>query len=171
MRLAALSTLAAITISLAVSGSAAGERRQVIVVQVKLCTPTEVKGAVRGFVRAFNEGSARLLDRAFASEPDFRWYATDGPGGRAERAVSDRARLLPYFAARHARNELLTITSMRVNGNTISSGNLKSYGNFELRLTRQAADLPRAAYAGKGSLHCYASRPDQLIVWAMGRDG
>ena len=164
---AAVPALAAVFLFLALAGSAAGDRRQVIVIPVKLCAPAEVKSAVKGFVAAFNDGDRRRLDRAFAAEPDFRWFAISGSGPR----LSDRARLLPYFAARHARNERLTITTMRVNGNTISSGSLKSYGNFEFRLTREAADLPRTAYVGEGSLNCYASRPDRLIVWVMGRDG
>jgi hypothetical protein len=59
-----------------------------------------------------------------------------------------------------------------VNGNTRATGRgWKTYGNFEFWLERAAVDLPATAYHGKGALHCYATRPDQLIVWAMGRDG
>ena len=168
---AALSTLAAIVLLLGLAGSAAGGGRQVIVVQVKLCTPAEAKSSVTRFVKAFNEGNGRGLDRAFASEPDFRWYSTDAPGQRILPAAAHRARLLRYFAARHARMERLTIRSIRVNANTISSGSLKSYGNFEVKLVRAASDLAPTNYQGKGALHCYASRPDQLIVWSMARDG
>jgi hypothetical protein len=168
---AAFSTFAASVLFLALAGSAAGDGRQVIVIQVKLCTPAEVKGTVTRFVKAFNEGNPRHLDRAFASEPDFRWFATDAPGQRILPAAADRARLLRYFAARHARRERLSVTSIRVNSNTISSGSLKSYSNFEFTLVRTASDLAPTDYQGKGALHCYAARPDQLIVWSMARDG
>jgi hypothetical protein len=168
---AALSTVAAFVILLVSAGSAAGDGQQVIVVHVKLCTPAEVKGAVNRFVNAFNASDHRRLDRAFASEPDFQWYSTDAPGRRVLPAAADRARLVRYFAARHARGERLSITSIRVNANTIATGSLKSYGNFEVTLVREARDLVPTDYLGKGALHCYASRTDQLIVWSMARGG
>ena len=166
---AALVTLAAFVASLAGAGSAAADARQVIVVQVKLCTPGEVRSTVARFTSAFNAGNARRLDRVVAREPDFRWYATDAPGKRLLPAAADRSGLLSYFATRRARGERLTLKSLRVNGNTISSGTLKSYGNFQYTLVREADDLAPTDYAGKGALHCYASRPDVLIVWSMAR--
>jgi hypothetical protein len=164
----AVASLAAL-VALAGAGAAAGDASQVIVIQVKLCTPAEVRGAVHRFVAAFNAGDARRLDRVFAREPDFRWYATDAPGQRLLPGAAHRAGLLRYFARRHASGERLTLRSLRVNGNTIASGNLKSYGNFEYRLVRAANDLAPTGYQGKGALHCYLGRPDTLIVWSMAR--
>jgi hypothetical protein len=161
------STLVALTamLSLAAAGAASGSTAQVIVVPVKLCTPSEVKGAVKRFVVAFNDGDSRQLDRVFAQEPYFRWFWTDTQGQR----VSDRAKLLPYFA----RAPRTRATDGRIGSCERKHDRerlwLKSYGNFEFELVREASDLARTAYRGKGALHCYASRPDALIVWVMGR--
>jgi hypothetical protein len=164
----AVAPLAAI-VALATSAPAGSADRQVIVVGVKLCTPAEVRTTIGRFVTAFNAGDARGLGRVFAAEPDFRWYSTDAPGQRLLPAAADRDSLLRYFATRRERGERLTLTSVRVKGNTFATGRLKSYGNFELKLVRRANDLPPTAYQGKGALHCYLERPDQLIVWSMGR--
>ena len=86
--------------------------------------------------------------------------------------MSDRRRLAAYFARRHAREEHWSLESLRVHGNTLANGRgWKTYGNFEFRIIRRATDLPETPYVGKGALHCYAASADQLIVWAMGRDG
>ena len=166
---AAVATLGATVVALAATASSAGEGRQVIVIGVKLCTPAEVRSTVGRFVAAHNAGDGRRLDRVFAPEPDFRWYSTDAPGKRLLPAAADRASLSRYFASRHARHERLRLTSLRVNGNTIAAGTLKSYGNFQFTLERKASDLPATDYQGKGALHCHRSTPDVLIVWAMGR--
>jgi hypothetical protein len=165
----ALATLTAIA-ALAAAGAAGGAAEQVIVIRVKLCTPSEVRSTVSRFVTAFNAGNAAQLDRVFASERDFRWYSTDAPGERLLPAAGDRSTLLRYFAGRHARGERLTLRSLRVNGNTVASGTLKSYGNFQYTLVREAAELAPTAYQGKGALHCYGGFfPDRLIVWSMAR--
>jgi hypothetical protein len=164
---AAIVTIAVLA---AVSVAGGGANGQVIVIPVKLCTQGEAESAVGRFVTAFNAGRSRQLDVAFARRPDFRWYATDGPGERLLPAAADRGSLVAYFARRHARDERLTLRSFRFNGNTIASGNLKSYGNFQYRLIRQADDLEPTRYGGKGALHCYHGLPDRLIVWSMGRE-
>jgi hypothetical protein len=130
----------------------------------KLCAPAEVRSAVTRFVAAFNAGQGA---RSFAREPDFRWYSTDAPGKRFLPIASDRGSLPRYFARRHARGERLALTSMQVNSNTDAQP--KPYGNFDYRLVRSADDLPATDYRGKGALHCYRSRPDELIVWSMAR--
>ena len=119
---------------------------------------------MRDFIAAFNRGDSKALAARWATEPDFQWYSTPAPGERLRARASDRASLIPYFRARHARGERLQLTAFRVNGNTTGA---KPYGNFEYRLVRSARDLPATDYHGKGALHCYASRPDQLIVWSM----
>lgn len=165
----ALATCTALAVALAGAAAATGSERQVVIVRVKLCTPAEVKRTVAGFIAAFNAGDTRRLDRAFAQKPYFRWYSTDAPGERLLPIAADRASLVPYFARRHALGERLALRSLRVNGNTLASGRgWKTYGNFQYTVVRQASDLPATDYRGKGALHCYATRPDELIVWSMG---
>jgi hypothetical protein len=160
----------AVAVALIGAGAAAGAERQVRIVRVKLCTQAEVQGTVGKFVAAFNAGDTHRLDGIFARSPYFRWYSTDAPGERLLPLAADRASLLPYLARRHALGERLTLRSLRVNGNTIASGRgWKTYGNFAVVLVREASDLSPTEYQGKGALHCYATRPDELIVWSMGR--
>jgi hypothetical protein len=111
-------------------------------------------------VAAFNRGDRTGLDAAFDAT-GFRWYSASD--GRRNRTVFDRARLLPYFAARHRRHERLTLRWFRFNSVT-----QRSYGNFEYRLTRRADDLAGGRpvrYAGKGAVSCETGR---IIVWSMG---
>ncbi len=119
---------------------------------------------MRRFLAAFNRGDSTALRAVWAAEPDFQWYSTPAPGERLRARASDRASLIPYFRARHAQQERLELTAFRVNGNTSAA---RPYGNFEYRLVRSARGLPRTDYHGKGALHCYANRPDVLIVWSM----
>ena len=119
------------------------------------------------FLAAFNRGDSKALAAVWAAEPDFQWYSTPAPGARLRARASSRASLIPYFRGRHTRGERLELTALRVNGNTRAT---KPYGNFEYRLVRSARDLPPTDYHGKGALHCYAARPDVLIVWSMAVD-
>ena len=128
------------------------------------CTPPEVRRAVTTFITAFNRGDRRLLASVWAAEPDFRWYSTPPPGERLRAAAQHRPSLVPYFLRRRARGERLQLTWLRVNGNTDAA---RPYGNFEYRLIRRAHDLAPTEYQGKGALHCYSGRTDELIVWSM----
>jgi hypothetical protein len=77
---------------------------------------------------------------------------------------------VPYFARRHARGERLALDALQINGNTVTRArSFGTYGNFQFTLVREADDLARTDYQGKGALHCYASAPDRLIVWSMAR--
>jgi hypothetical protein len=134
----------------------------------KPCEPAEVGSLIVRFIDAFNAGNVKRLDRVFAREPDFRWYATDAPGQRFRAAAEWRAGLMRYLRGRHALGERLQLRSLKVNGNSAGFG--KPQGNFEHWLVRSANDLPQTDYHGKGVLHCYASRADQLIVWVMTRE-
>lgn len=131
------------------------------------CTADEAETLVRRFVEAFNAGDLRALDVLFAPEPEFEWYSTTAPGERVASAAKDRPSLVPYFAARRALDEQLTLRSFRFNGNSGTS--VGAYGNFEYRLTRSAADLEPTPYQGKGAAFCYRTRPDVIFVWSMGR--
>ena len=130
----------------------------------KLCTADEVRRTVAAFVHAFNRGDRLGLDTVWAAEPDFQWYSTPAPGLRLRAAAQHRRSLVRYFLRRHAKGERLELTWLRVNGNTNAR---KPYGNFEYRLVRHADDLEPTDYHGKGALHCYSWRADQLIVWSM----
>lgn len=132
--------------------------------QPSLCTAGEVETLVERFIDAFNVGDLSALDAVFAREPEFEWYSTDAPGQRFTPVAQDRPSLVPYFVARHALREQLTLRSFRFNGN---SG--PPYGNFEYGLTRSAEDLPATAYHGKGAAFCYRTRSDVIFVWSMGR--
>ena len=81
---------------------------------------------------------------------------------RPPEAAARRDTLLPYFAARHAAHERLTLTNVKINGVSVGG-----YRNFEFRLTRNADDLPKGplAYRGKGASTCSTGR---LIAWVMG---
>jgi hypothetical protein len=135
--------------------------------QATLCSAQEIETLVMRFIAAFNGGDLRTLDSVFAMEPDFQWYSTDAPGQRFTPVANDRSSLIPYFAARHARRERLTLRSFRVNGNTTTPS--RRYGNFEYRLTRSADDLEPTPYDGKGAAFCYRNRSDVIFVWSMGR--
>jgi hypothetical protein len=98
----------------------------------------------------------------WAAKDLFVWFSvTTAPGARTAQDSARRDTLLPYFATRHAANERLTMTSVKING--VSAG---GYQNFEFKLTRAADDLPGGpiAYVGKGASTCSTS---QLIVWVM----
>lgn len=165
-RAAALLAALAVALSLASGPTASAREHQ----RAKLCVPAEVERTVKRFLAAFNAGNLRALDGVFARKPYFRWYSTDAPGERFLPIAADRRNLVAYFAQRHGHGERLTLRSLRVNGNTVARGrSWKTYGNFEHRLVREADDLAPTEYQGKGSLHCYASRPDELIVWSMAR--
>jgi hypothetical protein len=134
--------------------------------QPAACTAAEVQSLVVRFLDAFNRGDLAELDGIFAREPFFEWYVTDAPGERMSLAASqDRPSLVPYFAARHALGERLTLRSFRFNGNSGAPG----YGNFEYGLTRGADDLQPTPYYGKGAAFCYRDQPDVIFVWTMGR--
>jgi hypothetical protein len=134
----------------------------------KRCSGVEARTLVVRFIRAFNAGDLRRLDRLFAREPDFRWYSTDGPGVRTGGAAYDRSTLIRYFARRHRLGERLKLRSFRFNGNSGAGGD--TYGNFEYGLIRRADDLPPTRYYGKGAARCYRTRPDVVFVWSMGRE-
>jgi hypothetical protein len=128
-----------------------------------VCTAAETRSAVSAFVRAFNRGDNPRLNRVWARRGDFQWYTTVQREPRIAHAVFSRARLLPYFAARHRQRERLAVVRFRFNG---TSG---GYGHFEYRLECEALDLnaENRVYDGKGAVTC-ARRPAALAVWSMG---
>jgi hypothetical protein len=127
------------------------------------CTERETRTAVTRFVAELNRGDLRALDRRFESAGRFEWYSTPAPGQRFNDAAKDRATLIPYFDARHARHERLTLRSFKFNG----AGTQRKDGNFEYTLTRRADDLRSTRYRGKGALFCHRGPRDRIFVWSM----
>jgi hypothetical protein len=127
-----------------------------------LCTASETRRLVTSFVRAFNRGDARTLNRLWARRPDFRWYTAFQSEPRVGHSVFVRERLVPYFTRRHRQGERLRIVRFRFNGN----GAL--HGHFEYRVQRTARDLTSAQtlYDGKGAVVCFP-KPRALAVWSM----
>lgn len=154
---------AVLAVMLVATGAAAAAPRP----EPTLCSPAEVERTVARFIDAFNRGDRRALSSVWSPEPDFEWYSTPAPGQRLRGVAQHRPSLVPYFLRRQAKGERLVLTSLQVNGNSVSG---RPYGNFQYRLTRRADDLLPTDYQGKGALHCYAPRvgPDKLIVWSMG---
>ena len=129
------------------------------------CRAGEVRELVAYFLQAFNRGELRALDDAFAVEPLFRWYSTDGPGARLRAAAYDRRSLVAYFSGRRVSGETLRLRSLRFTGN--ANDGTRPYGNFTFALTRTNRKAGSAPYNGKGAMLCYERRPDVLIVWSM----
>jgi hypothetical protein len=127
------------------------------------CTEREARTAVTRFVAELNRGDLRALDRRFAPAERFEWYSTNAPGERFNAAAKNRATLIPYFKARHARHERLTLRRFKFNG----AGAQRRDGNFEYTLTRRADDLRPTRYEGKGALFCHRGPRDQIFVWSM----
>ena len=126
------------------------------------CNGRETLAAVKRFVAEFNRGDLQALDRRFAPAERFEWYSTSAPGERFNDAAKDRATLIRYFKARHAKHERLTLRSVKYNGAAEAK-----YGNFEFTLTRRADDLHAAPYLGKGAAWCHRRATDELFVWSM----
>jgi hypothetical protein len=126
------------------------------------CSPAQTRALVGAFVNAFNRGDQRAINATWASKLWFKWYSvTTEPGARTPDESARRDTLLPYLARRHAAHEVLSLTSVRING--VSGG---GYRNFEFKLMRIADDLPGGpiAYVGKGASTCSTGR---LFVWVM----
>jgi hypothetical protein len=124
------------------------------------CTAKRVRGALVQFVGAFNRGDYEALDGLFAQEPQFQWLFSDRPGRRVGPAARNRATLIRYFKARHARSDRLSLLSFHFTGNS------PRWGNFELRARRSAGDYRGGRWFGalaKGAAVC-SGRETSFIV-------
>lgn len=130
---------------------------------VKPCTAGEVRALVVSFVRSFNRGDVKRLDRIFAQEPDFEWYSANAPGQRLHAAARRRATLGRYFVRRHAQGEWLELRSFEFKGNTSTAS---PYGNFEVELVRRARNLRPTPWVAKGAVRCHQGA-DQILAWSM----
>ena len=128
---------------------------------------------VTRFLDAFNRGDQEQLAAFFTeqhadlsvSRPGeemlFHWYSVSDYFHRYSVNGSDqvyartRAEALAYFAMRHAQHE-----QFHLRGGAASAGQ-------ELKLVRQADDLPTYDVAGKAEFACPGGT---IVVWSMGPD-
>jgi hypothetical protein len=74
------------------------------------CDVAALRATFGAFVRAYNRGELRTLDRLFAREPRFVWFSSGGP------ARSNRGALLEHLQRRQARGDRLRALTYRFNG-------------------------------------------------------
>lgn len=113
------------------------------------CDVTALRATFGAFVRAYNRGELRMLDRLFAREPRFVWFSSGGP------ARSNRGALLDHLQRRHERDDRLRVLTYRFNGYERE----RDHGHFEFEAQRRADDLADGRWlevAGKGALDCAA---------------
>jgi hypothetical protein len=127
------------------------------------CNATLTRATWVGFLDAFDRGDHQRLDALFARAPDFQWYSSNPPGLRNLTASKNRATLISYFRARHARRDRMHLLTFAYHGD----------GNFTSRLLRSASDYKGNAsfrLIGKGAVTCAGTTP-QLIVVSIGGPG
>lgn len=154
--LVAVTTILAVAVASASSGAARGRPGL-------LCDSPLTRAAWSGFIAAFNTGSYPRLDAMFARAPEFDWYSSNVPGSRNLSAAKNRATLLSYFRARHAKRDRMQLLAFAYHGD----------GNFTSRLRRSARDYRNGAWfrlIGKGAVTC-ADGKAQLIVVSLGGPG
>jgi hypothetical protein len=127
------------------------------------CDATLARTTWVRFISAFNRGDYRHLDGLFALKPDFLWYSSNVPGLRNLTGATNRATLIPYFRARHARHDRMRLLSFAYHGN----------GNFTYRLRRSASDYTGGRWfrlIGKGAVTCVGGEA-RIIVVSIGGPG
>lgn len=128
------------------------------------CTKAETRSALVSFVRAFNAGDDRQLNRLFAGRSWFRWYSSSAPGVRVGAQAQQRRTLIGYFKQRHAQRDRIRLSSFRF------TGNANGYGNFTWKLERSAADFRAGAWfvtEAKGAVICWDADA-RFIVLSIG---
>src|SRR5207245_2238373 len=78
---------------------------------------------VQALTSAFNAGDDRAVDRLFAPEPYFQWFAAWGrsrTSGRLGERADDRTTLRSYVRERHLHRERWTIVHSQGNGRGIA---------------------------------------------------
>jgi len=124
------------------------------------CDVAALRATFGAFVRAFNRGQLRTLDRLFAREPRFVWFSSGGP------ARSNRDALLEHLQRRHERVDRLRAVTFRFNGYERE----RDIGHFEFEAQRRADDLADGEWSevvGKGALDC-AAPPVTLALLFIG---
>lgn len=110
------------------------------------CDVAAFRSNLSAFVRAYNRGDVRQLDRLFSRE-GFKWYSW-GRDARSNREV-----LATNFKRRYERGDRLRSVTFKFNGYE----RLRDYGHFELEAERRAKDIldgEWSSMSGKGALDC-----------------
>lgn len=124
------------------------------------CDVTAVRSTLGAFVRAYNRGDVRRLDRLFSRE-GFAWYFATGPSRELRGAKQNRRSLITYFRERHRHGDRLALGKYRFNG----YDRARDRGHFELAGRRRADDFHDGRWStmvGKGALDC--SRPPAALA-------
>jgi hypothetical protein len=127
------------------------------------CDVDAVRTTLSSFIRAYNRGDLRRLDRLF-SRNRFAWYSAPGPGSRALPAAANRRTLIPYFRRRHRHGDRLALL-----GYSFGNDAARELAHFQLKVRRQARDLAGGAVeiGGKGALSC-AKQPVAIAALSLG---
>jgi hypothetical protein len=125
------------------------------------CSASATKTLVREFVRGYNRGRVRLINRLWAPEPRFEWFSTGPPGARIGDRAYDRTTLAAYFRSRVRAHERLRLVKLGAGYDS-----KRRIVNFGGKLVRSAGDIARRGPQDfKGAAACVPRRP--LIVWSM----
>lgn len=129
------------------------------------CDVAAVSATLHAFVRAYDRGALRRLDRLF-SRTNFYWYSSGGPGVRRLEQAKERATLIAYFARRHRHGDRLSLLSFRFNGHEPQ----RELGHFDLTGRRRADDFDGGRWfrvSAKGAVDC-SSAPVTIAVLSLG---
>lgn len=124
------------------------------------CDVAALRSKLSAFVRAYNSGDLRTLDRLF-SRDGFKWYSWGG------NARSNRDALTTNFKRRYKRGDRLRDVTFRFNGYERE----RDYGHYELHAQRRADDIAGGAWfsmTGKGALDC-SRLPVTFALMFLGR--
>ena len=119
---------------------------------------------MNGYVEAFNRGRYAALQRLFAEEPGFAWYAVAPPHGRTTWRSQNRSTLIGYLRVRHSKREVLRVVRFSFASSQERDGAV--IANFNGQLTRKAVDLPIERRGFKATIQCGPST--QFIVLSIG---
>jgi hypothetical protein len=132
------------------------------------CDVAAFRSMLTSFVRAYNEGDVRRLDRLFARE-HFVWYSAIGPSRHLRGSKQNRGTLMPYFRQRHRRDDRVKRLTYRFTG----YDSARNLGHFELRGKRRADDMQDGRWlrmTAKGALDC-TKPPVTIAVMMVGGEG
>jgi hypothetical protein len=126
------------------------------------CTADATKALVRAFVRGYDHGQVKAIDRMWAHAPRFQWFSAGPPGARVGQRAYDRSTLVEYFRSRARAKEQIRLTLLRAGYDPT-----RDIVNFSGKLVRSANGIrPRGPKDFKGAADCLSGRP-LLIVWSM----
>ena len=126
------------------------------------CTADATKALVRAFVRGYDHGQVKTIERMWAREPRFQWFSAGPPGARIGQRAYDRSTLIAHFRSRVRAKEQIRLTLLRAGYDPN-----RDIVNFSGKLVRSAKGIrPRGPKDFKGAADCLSGRP-LLIVWSM----